>query len=90
MRLVTFQRRLELLNGRCLRVELLPRHRVLLDEEASPTAGRRFTVKAKLTRKARKALRSRSSVAFTLKATATDAAGNTSTTNKKAKVRRRR
>jgi hypothetical protein len=53
-------------------------------------AGKRVTIKVKLTRKARKGLRRQRSVAFTLKATATDAAGNEGTATKKAKVRRRR
>jgi hypothetical protein len=53
-------------------------------------AGRKTTVKLKLTRKARKALRRRRSVAFTLKATATDAAGNKATASKKAKISRKR
>ena len=54
------------------------------------TAGRRFTVKAKLTRKARRALGRRSSVAFTLKATAVDASGNRGTASRKVKVKRKR
>jgi hypothetical protein len=53
-------------------------------------AGRRVTVKVKLTRKARKALRRRKSVSFTLKATATDAAGNSGAVTRKAKLKRRR
>ena len=43
-----------------------------------------------LTRKARRALRRSRSVAFTLKATATDAAGNTGKATRKARVRRGR
>ena len=58
--------------------------------KGSAKAGRKTTLKLKLTRKARKALRRQTSVAFTLKATATDAAGNTSNATKKAKVRRKR
>jgi hypothetical protein len=53
-------------------------------------AGKRVTIKVKLTRKARKGLRRTRSVAFTLKATATDAAGNTGAAKKKAKVKRAR
>ena len=51
-------------------------------------AGRKTTLKLKLTRKARRALRRQKSVTFTLKATATDAAGNRATVRKKAKIRR--
>jgi hypothetical protein len=46
--------------------------------------GRRTTVKAKLKRKARKGLRRRNSLRFTLNATATDAANNTGTATRKA------
>jgi hypothetical protein len=44
----------------------------------------------KLTRKARKALRRRRAVAFTLNATLADAAGNKATVTKKVKLKRRR
>jgi hypothetical protein len=53
-------------------------------------AGRKTTLKLKLTRKARKALRRQKSVAFTLKATATDAAGNGASASRKVKVKRKR
>jgi hypothetical protein len=53
-------------------------------------AGRKTTLKLKLTRKARKALRRQESVAFTLKATAADAAGNKATAKKKARIKRKR
>lgn len=53
-------------------------------------AGRRAKVKAKLTRKARRGLRRRRSVAFTLNGTATDAAGNSGAVTKKAKLKRKR
>jgi hypothetical protein len=53
-------------------------------------AARRVTMKVKLTRRARKGLRRARSVAFTLKATATDATGNTGTATKKAELKRRR
>jgi hypothetical protein len=53
-------------------------------------AGKRATIKVKLTLKARKGLRRARAVAFTLTATATDAAGNTSSAKKKARVRRKR
>jgi hypothetical protein len=52
--------------------------------------GRRNALKVKLTRKARKGLRRRKSVAFTLKGTAADAAGNRSRLAKKAKLKRKR
>jgi hypothetical protein len=52
--------------------------------------GRRTTLKLKLTRKARKGLRRQRSFAFTLKATATDAADNRGTASKKAKIKRKR
>lgn len=58
--------------------------------KGSLRAGRKTTVKVKLTRKARRALRRSRSVAFTLKATATDAAGNSSKATRKARVRRGR
>jgi hypothetical protein len=53
-------------------------------------AGRRTTLKLKLTRKARKGLRRQRSFAFTLKATASDAAGNQSSASRKAKIKRKR
>jgi hypothetical protein len=53
-------------------------------------AGRRTTAKLKLTRKARKALRRRRSLAFTLKGTAVDAAGNSGAVSAKAKLKRAR
>ncbi len=52
--------------------------------------GKTAKLKAKLKRKARKGLRRRKSVALTLKAKATDAAGNTGTAKKKAKLKRKR
>jgi hypothetical protein len=52
--------------------------------------GKTAKLKAKLKRKARKGLRRRKSLALTLKAKATDAAGNTGTAKKKAKLRRKR
>jgi hypothetical protein len=52
-------------------------------------AGRKTTLNLKLTRKARKALRRQKSLAFTLKATATDVTGNRATARKKARIRRR-
>jgi hypothetical protein len=58
--------------------------------KAKGQAGKRVTIKVKLTRKARKGLRRMKSVAFTLKATATDAAGNNGAAKKKAKVKRKR
>jgi hypothetical protein len=53
-------------------------------------AGRKTTVKVKLARKARKALRRSRSVGFTLKATATDAAGNRSDVAKKLTLKAKR
>ena len=58
--------------------------------KAKGQAGKRVTIKVKLTRKARKGLRRMKSVAFTLRATATDAAGNNGAAKKKAKVKRAR
>jgi hypothetical protein len=58
--------------------------------KGSGVAGRRFAVKVKLTRKARRGLRRRRSLAFTIEATAVDAAGNRRTASKRARVRRRR
>ena len=53
--------------------------------------GRRTTVKAKLKRKARKGLRRRGkSVGLTLRATATDAAGNAGNATRKATLKSRR
>jgi hypothetical protein len=52
--------------------------------------GRGTTVKAKLKRKARKGLRRRKSLRFTLGATATDAANNTGTATRKAALKRER
>jgi hypothetical protein len=51
--------------------------------------GRTSKVKVKLTRKARKRLRRRKSVAFTLRGTAIDAAGNSGVLTKKAKLKRK-
>jgi len=53
-------------------------------------AGRRGTIKVKLTRRARKGLKRRRSIALTLKATATDAAGNSGAVTKKASLKRKR
>ncbi|HEX6651522.1 MAG TPA: hypothetical protein VF072_02165 [Thermoleophilaceae bacterium] len=47
-------------------------------------------LKVKLTRKARKGLKRRSSIAFTLRGTATDAAGNSGAVTKRAALRRKR
>ena len=58
--------------------------------KGSLKANRKTTVKVKLTRKARRALRRSRSIAFTLKATATDGAGNSGTARTKGKVRRKR
>jgi hypothetical protein len=52
--------------------------------------GRRNTVKVKLTRKARRGLKRLTSIAFTLKGTATDAAGNSGAVTKRARLKRRR
>jgi hypothetical protein len=54
------------------------------------SAGRKTTLKVKLTRKARKGLRHVRSIAFTLKATATDAAGNSASASRMVKVKRKR
>jgi hypothetical protein len=54
------------------------------------SAAKRTTVKVKLTRKARRALRRRNSLVFTLQATATDAAGNRAAASKKARLTRKR
>jgi hypothetical protein len=53
-------------------------------------AGRRKTIKVKLTRKARRGLRRMRSIAFTLKAGAKDGAGNTGTATRKSKIKRKR
>lgn len=52
--------------------------------------GRRVTVRLKLTKKARAALRRRRSLAFTIRGTASDAAGNTRALARTAKLRRPR
>jgi hypothetical protein len=53
-------------------------------------AHRRVRVRVRLTRKARRGLRGRSALAFTLRATVTDAAGNAGKASKRARVRRAR
>ena len=53
-------------------------------------AGKRKTVKVKLTRKARRGLRRMRSITFTLKATAKDGAGNTGTATRKLRIKRKR
>jgi hypothetical protein len=53
-------------------------------------AGRRVTVRVKLTRKARRALRRRGSVRFVLKATVADGAGNARAASRKAALKRKR
>jgi hypothetical protein len=58
--------------------------------KGSAQAGKGKKIKVKLTRKARRGLRRRRSIAFTLKATAADGAGNRGTASKRARVRRRR
>jgi hypothetical protein len=57
--------------------------------KGSCAPGRRSAVKVKLTRKARNGLKRRKSIALTLKATATDAAGNRGAVTKKAKIKRK-
>jgi hypothetical protein len=57
---------------------------------ATCQTGRRNTVKVKLTRKARRGLKRRASIAFTLKGTATDAAGNSGAVTKRARLKRKR
>jgi hypothetical protein len=52
--------------------------------------GRRGSVKVKLTRRARRGLKQRRSIAFTLRGTATDAAGNSGAVTKSARLKRRR
>jgi hypothetical protein len=52
--------------------------------------GRRTNLKAKLKRKARRGLRRRKSLGFTLKGRATDTAGNTGTATRKATLKRKR
>jgi hypothetical protein len=54
------------------------------------TPGRRATVRAKLKRKARKGLRRRKSLRFTLNATATDTTGNAGKATRKATLKRKR
>ena len=53
-------------------------------------AGKRVRIRVKLRRGARRRLRGRNSVAFTLRATLTDAAGNRGTATRKARIRRKR
>jgi hypothetical protein len=57
---------------------------------ATCQTGRRNPVKVKLTRKARRGLKQRTSIAFTLKGTATDAAGNSGAVTKRARLKRTR
>jgi hypothetical protein len=57
---------------------------------ASCRPGRRASVKVKLSRRARRGLRRRRALAFTLKGTATDAAGNSGAVTKSATLKRPR
>jgi hypothetical protein len=52
--------------------------------------GKRVTIRVKLTRRARRGLRARRALAYTLRATVTDPAGNSGKATKRARVRRKR
>jgi hypothetical protein len=66
------------------------RKTVIATAKGNAAAGRRTTLRGKLARKARRALRRRKSLKLSLAASFTDAAGNKATQNRKGTLKRRR